>query len=66
MPNVEYAAPWEDLFKKTMPHEIWESLSPHAQAICRRIVAAPGVWPAGAGVMHPLAGKRKEAKAGVE
>jgi hypothetical protein len=67
MPNVEYAAPWEDaaLFKKTMPHEIWESLSPHAQTICRRIVADPGVWPAGAGVMHPLAGKRKEAKARV-
>jgi hypothetical protein len=66
MPNVEYAAPWEDLalFKKTMPHEIWQSLSTHAQAISSRIKAAPGVWPAGAGVMHPLAARRAEAKAG--
>ena len=66
MPNVEYAAPWEDVaaFKEVMPHEIWQALSPHAQAICRRIKAPPGVWPAGAGVMHPLASKRAEAKAG--
>jgi hypothetical protein len=68
MPNVEYAAPWEDVaaFREVMPHEIWQALSPHAQAICRRIRAAPGVWPAGAGVMHPLAGKRAEAKSGAK
>jgi hypothetical protein len=46
-----------------MPHEVWASLSAHAQAIARRIKTEPGVWPAGAGVMHPLASKRKEAKA---
>lgn len=64
MPNVEYAAPWAELavFKPTMPHEIWQGLSPHARQITARIKAEPGVWPAGAGVMHPLANKRAEAK----
>ena len=63
MPNIEYAAPWvsERALAVTMPHEVWEALSPHAQRLCRFIVAEPGVWPAGAGVMHPLATKRKEA-----
>jgi hypothetical protein len=65
MPNVEYAAPWlaEDVFIRSMPHQIWESLSPHAQRLCRRIKTEPGVWPAGAGRMHPLASKRQEMKA---
>ncbi len=69
MPNVEYAPSWvaeqhvaeEREFKKTMPHEVWESLSPHAQDISRFVKAQPGVWPAGAGVVHPLASRRKEA-----
>ncbi len=64
MPNVEYAPAWaaeEREFKMTMPHEVWERLSPHAQHISRCQKAQPGVWPAGAGVMHPLASKRKEA-----
>ncbi|HEX3919447.1 MAG TPA: phytanoyl-CoA dioxygenase family protein [Caulobacteraceae bacterium] len=67
MPNVEYAAPWcgEAEFGVSMPHAIWAGLSPHAQDISARVKAAPGVWPAGAGVMHPLAARRAEAKAGV-
>jgi hypothetical protein len=44
-----------------MPHGIWATLSPHAQRICGRIKTAPGEWPAGAGIMHPLASKRAEA-----
>ncbi|HZZ89703.1 MAG TPA: phytanoyl-CoA dioxygenase family protein [Caulobacteraceae bacterium] len=66
MPNVEYAAPWVDasVFKQTMPHELWATLSPHAQRICARIKTDPGVWPTGAGVMHPLAAKRAEATGG--
>ena len=66
MPNVEYGAPWLDgsVFARTMPHEIWEGLSPHAQGLCRRVKAEPGILPAGAGIMHPLAGKREEAKFG--
>jgi hypothetical protein len=65
MPNVEYHGPWleENAFWKSMPHDIWATLSPHAQHISRRVKTEPGIWPAGAGVMHPVAGKRKEAKA---
>ena len=64
MPNVEYMAPWSDAskFEPSMPHEIWVGLSDHARRVCARIKTAPGVWPAGAGVMHPLASKRSEAK----
>ena len=64
MPNIEYVAPWFDpfTFTQSMPHEMWTELSPHAQRICRMIICEPGVWPRGAGVMHPLASaKRKEA-----
>ena len=61
MPNIEYVPSWHaaESSRKTMPHEIWETLSPHAQRICRLIKAEPGIWPAGAGEMHPLASKRK-------
>ena len=62
LPNVEYGAPWlGSKHKKTMPHAVWETLTPHGQHLCRHIKADPGVWPAGAGVMHPLASKRREA-----
>ena len=65
MPNVEYAAPWFDgyPFMQSMPHAIWLELSPHARHLSRRIVCAPGEWPRGAGVMHPLAAERKAAVA---
>ena len=68
MPNVEFAAPWLDraLFKPSMPHEIWETLSPHAQTVSSRIKTQPGEWPAGAGAMHPLASERAKAKAASE
>ena len=61
MPNIEYVPPWDpaEHSRKTMPHEIWKSLSPHAQHICRLIKEEPGIWPAGAGEMHPLANPRK-------
>jgi hypothetical protein len=66
MPNVEYTAPWVDAagFKQTMPHDLWATLGPHAQRITARIRTEPGVWPTGAGVMHPLASKRAEATGG--
>ncbi len=62
MPNVEYVPPWhpEHLSRQTMPHEIWQSLSPRAKKRCRLIKAPPGVWPAGAGAMHPLAAERRK------
>jgi hypothetical protein len=65
MPNVEYGAPWwsdETRYARTMPHAIWETLSPHAQKIARRVKAEPGVWPAGAGSMHPAMARRKAIK----
>ena len=65
MPNVEYSPPWiaeSREYSRTMPHEIWETLSPHAQRICRLLKTDPGVWPPGAGVMHPLASERLKAK----
>ena len=64
MPNVEYGAPWLDPapFTGAMPHALWETLSPRAQRIARAIKAEPGVWPAGAGVMHPARARRREAK----
>jgi hypothetical protein len=45
-----------------IPHEIWETLGDHAKAVSMRIKTEPGVWPAGAGTMHPLAGVRAMAK----
>src|SRR5215469_13098844 len=64
MPNVEYMAPWYDdaNFQPAMPYEIWTALSPHAQRISLNTRFPPGVWPAGAGVMHPLASERRAAK----
>ena len=62
LPNVEYGAPWlGSKHNKTMPHAVWEKLTPHGKHLCRHIKAEPGIWPAGAGVMHPLASKRREA-----
>ena len=63
LPNVEYAPPWRTQhgFSRIMPHEIWETLTPFGQKLCDWIKAEPGVWPAGAGIMHPLASKRAAA-----
>lgn len=63
LPDVEYGAPWFPTKgrSKTMPYEIWESLSEHGKAISLPVRAEPGVWPAGAGVMHPLLKGRRAA-----
>ena len=60
MPNIEWSAPWaaSDRIAKTMPHRLWQALSPAGKHACRFVRAEPGVWPAGAGVMHPLASFR--------
>ena len=64
LPDVEYGAPWwsSEQIAKTMPFEMWMTLTEHAKHICRFVKAEPNVWPAGAGVMHPLAQGRKDAK----
>jgi hypothetical protein len=60
MPNVEYGSSWLDdrYFSRCMPHAVWETLSDHAKSLCARIKTEPGVWPLGAGTMHPLASQR--------
>ncbi|MYD79081.1 MAG: phytanoyl-CoA dioxygenase family protein [Gammaproteobacteria bacterium] len=63
LPNVEYGAPWIARGgQKTMPLEIWETLSDHAKHLCRFVKADPGVWPAGAGFNHSLTSERKRVK----
>ena len=64
MPNVEYGAPWlgDSWAAKTMPVEVFDTLSEHARQLARHVVADLGVWPAGAGVMHPLRSDRQRAK----
>ena len=61
MPNVEYGPAWRPSAEiiRSMPHEIWRTLSPHARHLCRRVKAEPGKWPKGAGRMHPLADLRR-------
>jgi hypothetical protein len=44
---------------------VWETLSDHAKSISMRIKTEPGVWPSGAGTMHPLARQRAIASGGV-
>lgn len=68
MPNVEFLAPWLEgpPLPKTMPHAVWEGLSERARRIAREVKADPGQWPAGAGTMHPLLSRRREAKASAE
>ena len=66
MPNIEYVASWTRelanfAFAQSMPHDLWIQLSPHAQRLCRYIRCEPGVWPTGAGVMHPSANGRRRA-----
>ena len=62
LPSVEFAAGWRGGrgFQKTMPFEVWASLTPHGRRICRFVKQAPGVWPHGAGDTQPLASKRRE------
>ena len=43
IPNIEYYAPWfREPMPISMPREIYKSLSPHGQWICRYIVSAEG------------------------
>ena len=67
LPNLEFVPKWhgENHFMKSMPHEIWETLTSFGQKICRCIKEEPGVWPEGAGVMHPLAAERKYSRSRV-
>ena len=64
MPSIEYCAAWVAgtiPHPKTMPHEIWEQLTPRGKHKNRYVHAEPGIWPAGAGVTHPLSAGRMAA-----
>jgi hypothetical protein len=63
LPNIEYVPLWfpPESLCEVMSHEVWETLSDHGKRLCRFAKTEPGVWPRGAGVMHPLACKRSEA-----
>ncbi len=63
MPNIEYCATWDDRgdLREAMPYELWQTLGPFAQQLCRYVVAPEGQWPDGAGVVHPLASVRRAA-----
>jgi hypothetical protein len=63
MPNVEYAAPWRGMPSwRPLPCALFETLCDHGRHLAREVVAEPGVWPPGAGVMHPLSSERKKAR----
>ncbi len=63
LPSVEYSASSRHTagFQKSMPFEVWKELSEHAQRITKPIVQEPGVWPPGAGILHPLVSGREHA-----
>ena len=55
MPNVEYFAPWfrSEAIMRSMSYERWQTLSPHAQRICRYVVCDKGEAVIGEGFSHP-------------
>jgi len=63
LPNIEYVPTWfpRESLAAVLPHELWQTLSAHGRRVCRFIKTEPGVWPTGAGVMHPLASARRAA-----
>jgi len=60
MPNVEFMAPWfrSEALIRSMDHDMWRTLSPHAQRLSRYIVAGRGDAIPGAGVNHPRRAER--------
>jgi hypothetical protein len=62
MPNVEYVPGWKvSMVRRSMPYERWLTLPDHGRHIARAAVCEKGIWPAGAGVMHPLLNERRKA-----
>jgi hypothetical protein len=61
MPNVEYFAPWfrSEAIIRSMRFERWQTLSPHAQRICRYVVCDRGEPVIGDGFCHPRAAVRE-------
>ncbi len=61
MPNVEFMAPWfrSEALNRSMTHDMWETLSPHAQRVSRYIVAGHDEQVPGAGINHPRRAERE-------
>ena len=61
MPNVEYFAPWfrSEALVRSMSFERWQTLSPHAQRICRYVVCDKGEAVVGEGYSHPRTAERE-------
>ncbi len=65
MPNIEYTPVWnEPQVRRSMPYERWLALPEHGRHVARAAVCEAGVWPAGAGFMHPLLSERQKAADG--
>jgi Phytanoyl-CoA dioxygenase (PhyH) len=65
MPNVEYFAPWfrSEAVIRSMSHDTWRTLAPHAQRITRYIVGHPGERIVGEGFNHPRTAERERHRA---
>jgi hypothetical protein len=65
MPNVEYFAPWfrSGALMRSMSFETWQTLTPHAQRICRYVVCDRGEAVIGEGFSHPRSAVREEYRA---
>jgi hypothetical protein len=65
MPNVEYFAPWfrSEAIQRSMSFERWQTLTPHAQRICRYVVCDRGEAVIGEGFCHPRSAEREAYRA---
>ena len=70
MPNVEYFAPWfrSEALIRSMSYERWQTLSPHAQRICRYVVCRPRArrWSARASTTRARAERERHRAAELE
>lgn len=65
MPNVEYFAPWfrSEAIMRSMSYDRWQTLTPHAQRICRYVVCDKGEAVIGEGFSHPRRADREAFRA---
>ena len=65
MPNVEYFAPWfrSEAVSRSMSYERWQTLTPHAQRMCRYVVCDKGERVVGEGFSHPRSAVREAFRA---
>jgi hypothetical protein len=61
MPNVEFMAPWfrSEALIRSMSHDTWSTLTPHAQRLSRYVVCEEGEAVIGEGFNHPRRAERE-------